>query len=68
MKKYSVDLERKDSLLERLWDEAMCNEGQVVLNPAKNLIVVSSRDNELLAEIKLIRVVDEFDIINEIFG
>lgn len=68
MKKYNVDLERKDSLLESLWDEAMCYEGQVVLNPAKDLIVVSGKDNELLAEIKLIRVVDEFDIVNEIFG
>lgn len=68
MKKYNVGLERKESLLESLWDEAMCNESQVVLNPAKNLIVVSNKDNELLAEIKLIRVVDEYDIVNEIFG
>ena len=68
MKKYNVDIERKESLLEALWNEAMCNERQVVLNPAQNLIVVSDKGNELIAEIKLIRVVDEYDVVQELFN
>lgn len=62
MRKFYVDLEHKELLLESIWDEVDCFEGSITLIPSKNLIIVSKVD-EQLAEIRLVKFVDEYDVV-----
>ena len=68
MRTFNVDVESRDSLLESLWNEAECQDVlfQITLIPSKGQIVVSDEEEEV-AQINLIKVADEYDIIRNLF-
>ena len=68
MRTFNVDVEKLDALLESLWNEAESQEVQIeiTLIPAKKMLIVSD-DEEELAQINLIKVHDEYDVVRDLF-
>ena len=69
MKTYTIDIERRDSLLDTLWSNAERASGVSVLcKPTSNQVFIIGADGKTLAIINLIHVSDEYDVISEILG
>lgn len=68
MRQFNVDVEKLDALLESLWNEAECQDVQIqiTLIPAMNKIVVADEEEEL-AQINLMKVSDEYDVVRDLF-
>lgn len=68
MRKFNVDVEKLAALLESLWNEAECQDVQIqiTLIPSKNQIVVADEEEEL-AQINLMKVSDEYDVVRDLF-
>lgn len=68
MRTFNVDVETLAALLETLWNEAECQDVQIeiTLIPSKSQIVVADGEEEL-AQINLIKVVDEYDVVRDLF-
>lgn len=71
MKTYNIDIDKRDSLIEALWEEIQeCSGKDVcfVCTPNKNEITIF--ENEVatpIAKINLIKVSDEYDVKQDIF-
>jgi hypothetical protein len=67
MKTYTIDIERRDSLLDTLWGNAeRASEVSVLCKPASNQVFIIGADGKTLAIINLVKVSDEYDVISEI--
>lgn len=67
MKTYVIDKENLSSVLESLWEKAKESNTQVTLNSVANQLTIV-RDNELIAVVGVAEVVDEYDLIRELFN
>ena len=67
MKTFVIDKERLSSVLESLWEKAKESNTQVTLNSVANQITIV-RENELIAVVGVAEVVDEYDLIRELFN
>lgn len=69
MKNYTIDIERRDSLLDTLWSNAEETSGVSVLcKPNSNQVFIIGADGTTLATINLVEVSDEYDVVSEIFS
>jgi hypothetical protein len=67
MKTFIIDKENLSSVLESLWEKAKESNTQVTLNSVANQITIV-RENELIAVVGVAEVVDEYDLIRELFN
>lgn len=67
MKTFVIDKERLSSVLESLWEKAKESNTQVTLNSVANQLTIV-RENELIAVVGVAEVVDEYDLIRELFN
>lgn len=67
MKTFVIDKERLSSVLESLWEKAKESNTQVTLNSVANQLTIV-RENELIAVVGVTEVVDEYDLIRELFN
>ena len=67
MKTFIIDKERLSSVLESLWEKAKESNTQVTLNSVANQLTIV-RENELIAVVGVAEVVDEYDLIRELFN
>lgn len=67
MKTFIIDKENLSSVLESLWEKAKESNTQVTLNSVANQITIV-RENELIAVVGVAEVIDEYDLIRELFN
>jgi hypothetical protein len=67
MKTFIIDKENLSSVLESLWEKAKESNTQVTLNSVANQLTIV-RENELIAVVGVAEVVDEYDLIRELFN
>jgi hypothetical protein len=67
MKTFVIDKENLSSVLESLWEKAKESNTQVTLNSVANQLTIV-RENELIAVVGVAEVVDEYDLIRELFN
>jgi hypothetical protein len=67
MKTFVIDKENLSSVLESLWEKAKESNTQVTLNSVANQLTIA-RENELIAVVGVAEVVDEYDLIRELFN
>ena len=68
MRTFNVDVEKLDALLESLWSESECQDTQIeiTLIPSKQQLIVRDEEEDL-AQINLIKVHDEYDVVHNLF-
>lgn len=67
MKTFVIDKENLSSVLESLWEKAKESNTQVTLNSVANQLTIV-RENELIAVVGVAEVIDEYDLIRELFN
>lgn len=67
MKTFVIDKERLSSVLESLWEKAKESNTQVTLNSVANQLTIV-KENELIAVVGVAEVIDEYDLIRELFN
>lgn len=67
MKTFIIDKENLSSVLESLWEKAKESNTQVTLNSVANQLTIV-KENELIAVVGVAEVVDEYDLIRELFN
>lgn len=67
MKNYVIDRDRLGSVLTSLWDDCEDENVQICMSPSNQQITVTL-DNTCVACIGVAEIVDEYDIVREIFN
>lgn len=67
MKTFVIDKENLSSVLESLWEKAKESNTQVTLNSVANQLTIV-KENELIAVVGVAEVIDEYDLIRELFN
>ena len=67
MKEFTVDAERLGSVLDRLWEKGEELDFSIVLKPTEKNIVIIKKE-EAIASVDVVRIVDDYDLIDELFN
>lgn len=66
MKSFVMSLDRLDSLIEKLWEKAEERDINIRISPKTKQVAVVEND-ATIALIDVLDVVDEYDIVSELF-
>lgn len=67
MKEFTVDAERLGSVLDRLWEKGEELDFSISLKPTEKKIVIIKKE-EAIASVDVVRIVDDYDLIDELFN